>query len=325
MPTYPEWDRKVVEEFGGLADYIILHRYVGNDGDSRDYLALSKQIELQIEQINACALYAQAKRKSNKRIFLCFDEWNVWYRERGGDATHGRGKFAPRVLEERYNFEDALVVAKFLMSFIRHSDCVKVANLAQLVNVIAPIVTNSHGTFRQTIFHSCRMISSRKGGISLQVGSECPSYETKRFGTVPTLDCAAILDGGNLNVFVLNRHLEESMQLNVTLHGKPNTELVSWELLYHNDLEAQSSFENPDNVTALQFDNWRIRGDAVIDLPPHSFIAATFSTSCSKLKWWRNPSIAVLLWGKVQEIPHRFVRCRHQAFLATRSSADRRR
>ena len=279
MSTYPDWDRKVMEELGDLADYVSLHRYVGNSDGSEDFLTTSAKIDQQIEQINACALFAQAQRKTKNRIHLCFDEWNVWYRARGPDATNGRGKFAPPLLEERYNLEDALVVAQFLMSFIRHADCVKIANLAQLVNVIAPIFTNADAAFRQSIFHSFKMISSRKGGKSLRVGIENPTESANGRSESAVLDCAAVLHGNHLKIFALNRDLEEPLQLRVSFHGKNIEKLISSELLFHEDLHAENSFDEPDRVSAAAFHDWSIGADATVDLPPHSFVAATFETN----------------------------------------------
>ena len=139
LPTYMEWDRQVLEHVGDLADYISLHRYVGNPKhDTPDYLAISNAIDTQIEEMDAVCRFVQAKRRSAKRAYLCFDEWNVWYKNHEMD---GAGKFAPPLVEERYNLEDALVVAAFLHSFLRHADVLKIANLAQIVNVIAPLIT----------------------------------------------------------------------------------------------------------------------------------------------------------------------------------------
>ncbi len=123
LPTYMEWDRTVLEYIGEYADYISLHRYVGNrQGDTADYLAVTNSIDQQIEEMDAACRYAQAKTRSKKRHYLCFDEWNVWYRTANPEHTNGRGKFAPPLIEEHYNLEDALVVAGFLNSFIRHAE-----------------------------------------------------------------------------------------------------------------------------------------------------------------------------------------------------------
>src|SRR5512143_3780052 len=170
LPTYMEWDRQVLEHIGDLADYVSLHRYVGNrEDDTPDYLAVTNAIDRQIEEMDSVCRFVQAKRRSKKRAYLCFDEWNVWYKNQQKD---GEGKFAPHLIEEVYNLEDALVVAGFLNSFIRHADAVKIANLAQIVNVIAPLQTRGDDLLVQSIFYPFEMYARRREGVSLQVVTE---------------------------------------------------------------------------------------------------------------------------------------------------------
>ena len=94
--------------------------------------------------------------KDGRKIYIALDEWNVWYRARG-DGQRGR-----RILEECYNLEDALVVAGMLNSLVNHADVVKIANLAQLVNVIAPIFTNDQGLFLQTIYYPLQLFANQR-------------------------------------------------------------------------------------------------------------------------------------------------------------------
>ena len=276
MPTFPEWDRTVLESLGGLADYVSLHRYVGNPADNpADYLALSNSIDAQIEAVDACARYVQAKQRSRRRAYLCFDEWNVWYRARGGSHSDGRAKVAPALLEERYNLEDALVVAMFLMSFIRHADSVRIANLAQLVNVIGPVLTQGDDLLKQSIFHAFRMVSSRRTGVSLRVAVEGPTYQSQRYGEAPFLDHAAVINGTELQVFAINRQLDDHMPLTVAFADRAIARVLSSEIL-HADLKAENTFENPDEVRAIPFDGWSADGNANATLPPHSLVATTF-------------------------------------------------
>ena len=279
MPTFLGWEAAVLEQLGGLADYVSLHRYVGNPNDDpAEYLALSNSIDRQIEAVDACTRYVQEKSRSPRRTYLCFDEWNVWYRARGGAHSDGRGALAPPLLEERYNFEDALVVAMFLMSFIRHADCVKIANLAQLVNVIGPLLTRGDELLKQSIFHAFRMISVRKGGRALRGAVDGPSYVSKRYGAVAQLDHAAVIDGRVLHVFAINRSLDESMELVVDLADEDIAAVADAEILQA-DLKAENTFERPNAVCAAPFDGWDVgnaRGRAVAQLPPHAFTATTF-------------------------------------------------
>jgi alpha-N-arabinofuranosidase len=280
MPTYMEWDRQVLEYLGDLADYVSLHRYVGNrDDDTPDYLAITNAIDQQIEEMDAVCRFVQAKRRSKKRADLCFDEWNVWYKNREMD---GEGKIAPHLIEEIYNLEDALVVAGFLNSFIRHADVVKIANIAQIVNVIAPIQTRGDETLLQSIFYPFEMFSGRRHGVSLRPALDGPTYEAKTNGPAHYVDTSAILgpdsDGARkLHVFVTNRRLDQSAAVGVKLVDHPIVALDSAELLTGPDAKAANSFEQPDVITSRSFADVKIvGGEASLELPPLSVAAMTF-------------------------------------------------
>jgi alpha-N-arabinofuranosidase len=173
LPTIMDWDwdRTALEYIGPYADYVSLHRYVGNPrGNTADTLAVTHLIDQQIEEMHAVCRFVQVRNKSKKRHYLCFDEWNVWYRTHTAEHTIGRGKFTSPLIEEPYNLEDALVVAGFLKSFIRHADSVKIANIAQIVNVIAPILTRGDEMLLQTAFSPFAMYSARRDGVAVQPG-----------------------------------------------------------------------------------------------------------------------------------------------------------
>lgn len=275
MPTYMEWDRVVLEYVGDLADYISLHRYVGNrEDDTPDYLAITNSIDRHIEEVDAVCRFVQARRKSKKRAYLSFDEWNVWYREMSGD---GEGKFAPHLLEEVYNLEDALVAAGFLHSFVRHADVVKIANLAQIVNVIAPILTRSDEVLIQSIFYPFEMFSRRREGIALHPAIAGPTYEGKTHGVVHYIDASAILADDRLHVFATNRSLDEVAPVRVALADRTITALESAEILTGPGPKAANSFEQPDVVVSRPFAGVNIvGGQAAFELPPLSFAALTF-------------------------------------------------
>ena len=278
MATFVDWDQHVMRRLGpDLADFISLHRYVGNgEGDSNEYLAITRSVDQQIESIDAAARTVAARQVDRRRTYLCFDEWNVWYRARTREHVDGAGKFAPSLLDETYNFEDALVVAMFLMSFIRHADVVKIANLAQLVNVIAPIKTNDAGVLKQTIYHAFRMISSRKGGQALQQAISCDSYPTTSYGDVPYLDSAAIVDGDELKLFAVNRNQTEGMKLTISCSDRAVSSLIDGELLTHSDLSAENTWENPNQVNPAQLSDVVLAdGQARVELPPQSFAAVS--------------------------------------------------
>ena len=275
MPNYMEWDRQVLEYLGDLAGYVSLHRYVGNrDNDTPDYLALTNSIDRQIEEIDAVCRFVQGKRRSHKRTYLCFDEWNVWYKNMQMD---GEGKFAPHLIEEVYNLEDALVVAGFLHSFIRHAAVVKIANLAQIVNVIAPILTRGDDMLIQSIFYPFEMFSQRHEGTSLKTIVTGPGYEGKTNGTVHYIDASAILNGKQLHIFITNRNLDETARVQIHIADQNIAALNSAESLTGPDAKAFNSFEQPDILKPGPFSECRIvNGRAELELLPLSVTAITF-------------------------------------------------
>ncbi len=280
MPTYLEWDRTVLEHLGGLADYVSLHRYVGNpQDDTANFLAVSNSIDQQIEAVDACCRYTSQRHRLSKRPYLCFDEYNVWYKNRSSEDMDGRGKFAPPLIEEVYNLEDALVVAGFLMSFIRHADVVKIANIAQLVNVIGPILTRQDAMLKQSIFYAFRMISSRKGGNSLRAYSDAPCYTSLSRGEASYLDQAVTVDDNRLNLFLTNRSTEEEMSIEVTT-DLALTEVASAEILTATDAKVCNDYQQPDNVIARKLSGVSVTGGTVkLRLPPLAFAAITVATS----------------------------------------------
>jgi alpha-N-arabinofuranosidase len=274
LPTYIEWDRQVLEYIGDYADYVSLHRYVGNrDGDTPDYLAITNSIDRQIEEMDAVCRFVQARRRSKKRLYLCFDEWNVWYKNRQGN---GEGKFAPHLIEEVYNLEDAVVVAGFLNSFIRHADVLKIANIAQIVNVIAPLLTDGDNLLVQSIFYPFEMYTKRREGVALKTLVVGPEYEGKTNGRVTYVDASAILGTGELHVFASNRSVDEPAEVLVSLTDAAIGGLSSAELLTGPNAQAANSFEQPDLVRSQPFTDVRVAdGKATFVLPPLSVAAVT--------------------------------------------------
>src|SRR6202167_4376999 len=222
MPTYLEWDREVLEQCYQYVDGLSLHRYFGNGdretgNDTSKYLAMNLSMERQIAETVAVCDLVRGHKRSPKKLWLSFDEWNVWYRARGGDAADGHRQEAPHLLEEVYNLEDALLVGGLINTLMRNADRIKIACLAQLVNVIAPLVTNANGLLQQTIFYPYSWALQFARGSVLNVLLESPTYEASGLGQVPYLDVAATLDsqGGKVSMFLLNRDLEKARTVEI--------------------------------------------------------------------------------------------------------------
>jgi alpha-N-arabinofuranosidase len=291
MPTYLEWDREVLEECYDLVDAISLHAYYRNDeaefgaaGDTSKYLAFNLLMDRQIEEIIGVCDYVRGRMRSPKSLWLSFDEWNVWYRARNGD---GQRQFAPHLLEEVYDLQDGLLVGGLINSLLRHADRVKVACLAQLVNVIAPITTNKDGFFRHTIYYPYLWALQAARGDVLDIATEAPTYEVRglgqpsrggRFGRpaatqVPFLDAVATLDeaGKKLSLFVLNRDIAKPREVELVFRETPPGKVQMSQVLTGPDLKAFNSFEKPNNVTGQAFEVPKSGARVTVQLPARSY------------------------------------------------------
>jgi alpha-N-arabinofuranosidase len=279
MPTYLEWDREVLEQCYDYVDGISLHRYFDNTketgGDSAQFLALNLQMEKQISEVAAVSDVVRGHKRSSKRLWLSFDEWNVWYRARNKADTDGKRQQAPHLLEEVYNLEDALLVGGLLNSLMRHSDRVRIACLAQLINVIAPIMTNETGFYRQTIFFPYRWaLEYARGSVLELLVADGPTYEVPSFGEVPYLDVAATLDSsnGSVSVFILNRDLSKAHKLEITWEGQPASRLLTSLVLTGPDLKAVNGFDAPQRVQPEEAEKPVPSGNvAKIEVPARSY------------------------------------------------------
>jgi len=296
MPTYLVWDREVLEECFDMVDGISLHCYYGNTppttgNSSARYLAMNLDMERQILEIEAVADYVQGLRKSPKRLWLSFDEWNVWYRARGGDFSNGKRQPAPHLLEEVYNLEDALLVGGFLNTLLRRSDRVKVACLAQLVNVIAPLMTNEKGTLRQTTYFPYAWALQYARGRVVDLGVvESEVYPIKAQGLqrelarnddVPFVDVTVTVDAPNKQacVLMLNRDLENERELVIEWQAPVPAKVLRCETLTGTDLKAANTFAQPTAVAPRPLDAPAPGARMTFKLPPRSYTVAHVATA----------------------------------------------
>lgn len=279
MPTYLEWDREVLEQCYDYVDGLSLHRYLGNtkeetDGESSKYLAMNLSMEKQIAETLAVCDLVRGHKRSPKQLWLSFDEWNVWYRERKGDAVNGHEQPAPHLLEEIYNLEDALLVGGIVNSLLRNANRIKIACLAQLVNVIAPIFTNAKGLFRQTIFYPYSWGLQFARGKVLDLLVDSPTYEVTDMGQVSYLDAAGTInpDDGRISLFILNRDLAKPHVVEIAWQDRAPGRLLNASVLTGDDLKASNSFESPLRVAPRQADKPTSSGGPTrVEVPARSY------------------------------------------------------
>ena len=260
----------VLEESYDTIDYLSLHTYYGNhENNTPDFLASSVDMDKFISAVVSVCDYVKAVKKSNKKINLSFDEWNVWYHSNEQDKKLEKWIEHPHQLEDIYNFEDALLVGSMLITLLRHADRVKIACLAQLVNVIAPIMTSDTGAWKQTIFYPYMHASQFGRGTVLTSVVKTPTYESKH-GDAPYIDSVVVKDEENetVTIFAVNKDLENDFELSADLRQFADYKVVEHIMLTHDDLKAVNTEENPDNVAPVNYNGTKFDNGALTSLLP---------------------------------------------------------
>ncbi len=256
MPTFGAWEETVLEETYDVVDFISLHSYYGNpDNNTEEFLACSKDMDGFISTVASVCDVVKARLRSDKTMMLSFDEWNVWFHSGEQDKKLPKWTVAPPQLEDVYTFEDALVVGCLLITLLRHADRVKMACLAQLVNVIAPIMTENGGrAWAQTIFYPFLDASANGRGVSLRTAVECGSYDAGKYGETPYLESIAVAneEAREIVVFAVNRSLTEDMELDIQVTGYGDLKKLQHRVLFCEDLKAVNTAGAPDTVAPAE-------------------------------------------------------------------------
>ncbi len=281
MPTFGEWEAAVLKHTYEYVDYISLHEYFGNaSGDTASYLGCSLDMDGFIKSVISVCDYVKTVKRSSKTMYLSFDEWNVWYHSRGKDRTIAPWQIAPPILEDIYTFEDALVVGCLLITLLKHCDRVKIACLAQLVNVIAPIMTETGGrAWAQTIFWPFMHASAMGRGKVLSPAVECDTYDSEKRKGIPYVEAIGVFnaEAETLTVFAVNRSLTDDIEFEADLTDFAGYVPAGHTVLYHDDLKAVNTADEPENVIPSETDDTRFECTrAVSILKKHSWNVIRF-------------------------------------------------
>ena len=251
MPTFGDWEATVLDHCYDSVDYVSMHTYYGDrERDPETFLANNIDMDRFITDVANICDFVKAKKHSNKTIHLSFDEWNVWYHSNEQDQKLQRWTRAPHQLEDVYDFQDALLVGSMLITLLRHADRVKIACLAQLVNVIAPIMTSDTSCWRQTIYYPYWLTGKYGQGVVLQTQVDSPTYQNKKYGTVPFIDCVTVYndDDDELVIFAVNKDLKEDITLSMDLRQFATFRVIEHVTMQDEDLYAVNTEENPNRI-----------------------------------------------------------------------------
>ena len=262
MPTFASWEAEVLDLAYDQVDYLSLHTYYGNaSDDTPNFLAKTMDFDSFISSVVSICDYVKAKNRKKKDIMLSMDEWNVWYHSRSTDDEKERWIQARPILEDIYNHEDAVLVGGLLITLLKHCDRVKVACLAQLINVIAPIMVEDGGAWRQSIYYPFMHASLYGRGTALLPVIESDKYDSKDFTDVPYVDGIAVVseDGNELTIFAVNKDLEEDRVLECDTRGFEGFRIIEHLTQTHEDKNAVNSLAHQDVCVP------KANGDACLD------------------------------------------------------------
>jgi alpha-N-arabinofuranosidase len=269
MPTFGAWEYEVLQHTFDDVDFLSLHMYYENPwNDLLEFLGNIEIMDRFIKEAVAVSDAVAAKRRSAKRIMLSFDEWNVWYKARSTEHMEPAGwPQTPALLEEIYDFQDALMVGGALITLINNADRVKAACLAQLVNVIGAIYTEPNGpAWRQTIFHPFKLASQYGRGTVLRSNIRSGTYSTKTADDSAQILAASVhaTDSRQIVLFVLNRAIDQPIEVDISLRGFPTITSGKTVSIQGSDLRATNSAEEPQKVTPIETTDLIIKGDRLV-------------------------------------------------------------
>jgi alpha-N-arabinofuranosidase len=278
MPTYPEWDRTALEIAWEHVDYLSMHYYANNrEDDTASYLASAVRFERYVDTLEGTLRYVKAKRRSEHDVYLSWDEWQVWHSL--GAPMQGGWTEAPHLAEDVYTLEDALVVAQWLNVFLRKSHVLKIACVAQIVNVISWLQTRRDGLLKQPPYYAFKLVSNLARGRALDVLVKAPELETKQYGAVPVLDVSASYDDETQQgaVFLVNRDPTGAVATDIVWqNGKTIHIDEAWQLA-GSDPKETNSWDEPNRLVANALPAPTVKDDRVtVHLPPLSFTAITY-------------------------------------------------
>jgi alpha-L-arabinofuranosidase len=276
---WSDWDRTVLDGLAEFVRYHSVHIYTGSE-DYWTNVLQPHQVERALRITGALIEQVRYNQRISHPIYVAYDEWNVWFREKDGPAG----------LEERYTLADALAVTTFLHAFLRHSGLVRVANLAQLVNVIAPIVTSPDGMFLQSIYHPLRLFADHLGEQSLDVFVDSPRHELTQAaepdpwpyrvaddGPFPVLDAVATYTpaSGQFMLSVINRDPDNDVTAEIQLANPLEPSTATVEELNSDGIGAANSFGTPDRVSVSSGTVEKFRSGMTYTFPAHSLTVLT--------------------------------------------------
>lgn len=270
-----DWNRAVLEELHHFIDAITIHHYVGLMGRSnvsgsegpprwdeigventhRRIMFGMRDVEQAVALVREDIRLINHRKKKIKPIAVAVTEYGVWYRT------------WLKVHDERFNLADALAMAAYFHIFVRNADVLRLANHAQLVHVLAPILVESGGarSLLQTIAHIPPLFLPNRDAQAVDCWHDAEAWFEEGGEEVSALDASASLsDDGSLTVNLTNRAPHRSLPLELTVVGREPRVLGARILGNGLPLDALNTFDDPRRVVAA---DWAVADPRRVVLP----------------------------------------------------------
>jgi len=275
MPTFPEWDRKVLEHAYEHVDYISLHKYYdypeNNESRVADFLGSYLDFDGFISDMASVVKYVKCLKRSKHDVYLSFDEWNIWHTTRHGKGPEVRDVSVPRG-EVEYDMIDAVVFSTLIETLVNHADTVKIACFAQLVNVLGPLMTKGDKVLKQTIFYPFMLASKRLVGKVYDVITECGNFDTV-YGTASDICVCAVESKENELTVAVTSLKDSPIELDVQFENFPPLNPIEMITMADSDIHAKNTFDDPERVT---LSTEKFTSEKGIILKPYSVNYITF-------------------------------------------------
>lgn len=285
MATFPDWEETVLDRTYNSVDYLSLHIYLREEVGLQDLMVQSVEMDQQIVAAVAACDLVKARKRSSKVIMLSFDEWNVWYHNRETDKELMRNRpweVAPPVAEEIYTAADAIAVGSMLLTLLRHADRVRMACIAQVVNVLAPLMTETGGRmWKQSTWYPLEHASRFGRGEVVYHSGTGPMIDTLRYGPQPAIESIVTRDpaSGTATLFVINRSVDNEIELEVDLRSDAELRVIDAIRLHAANPDLCNTADEPHRVVPIAISDATFDGRHLVTLlPPLSWNVYRFET-----------------------------------------------
>ena len=276
MPTFPDWDMEVLDNVYDVADYLALHQYYGGQQlGTAAFLAQSEDFENYIATARGALQVTKAKKRSRKNMYISVDEWGVWAQKPEAvtqQVDDSPWQIAPSISEQIYTMEDALLFASMLLTIIRNADIIKIGCQSLIANISACIMTKKGGeTWKQTTFYPFQLLSTHARGQILDTRANIPVYSANGIESVPMVDTLAVLNRGEIALFLVNRSDQEEAEISLEMQGFSPKYVEESIVLHSDDRKATNEFDH-SRVVPQHADNARLADHTVtVKMLPLSF------------------------------------------------------